>query len=86
MITNKTFEKYFTEHITQNSEKQQNSYLGITKETNPEWKGWNYIKENKAKRARVKDFSDKHLDILVENFYYIQYLKEMYFITEEESF
>ncbi len=57
-------------------EKKNCCYLGIRKSDFPKWLGWKLIDFYKSKGIKISNINDPNLDIMVENFYLILFLKE----------
>lgn len=68
------FEKYYLE-CTLNTEKLYYNYIGINRKEFPKWEGWKIINQYKKDGVDIKQISDERLNVLVRNFYYLQYLK-----------
>jgi len=56
--------------------KLYNSYLGISKKEYPKWSGWKIITSYKDRGIDVNLIQDEILDVYVQNFYMLKYLKE----------
>jgi len=52
-------------------------YMGIIKKDFPKWEGWKIIEIYKEKGVAIDKINDKHLNILVENFYRLEYIKQL---------
>ena len=63
--------KYF-----QKLDKKNCCFLGIRKSLFPKWIGWKLIDEYKKIGVQAKDINDPILDVMVENFYMVLFLKE----------
>lgn len=74
-MINKAFEKFFNEKL-EGTGTLYSEYKGISKKEYPKWKGWKVINSYKAKGIRVAEIRDEELDTLVENFYFVMFLKE----------
>lgn len=70
-----TFEEYFSKKL-ENTNLLYGEYKGISKRAFPKWPGWKIIASYKADGIDIKQIQDERLDVLVENFYFLQYLKE----------
>jgi hypothetical protein len=68
------FSEYFQQQIL-NKEKHHCFYLGISKKDFPKWAGWKIIKQYKDSGVLPSEIQDKNLDVLVENFYYLKFIK-----------
>jgi hypothetical protein len=71
------FAIYFKEAI-RNTEKLNYNYLGISRKDYPKWQGWRLIATYKEKGLDISEIKCKKLDILVQNFYYLKYIKEKF--------
>lgn len=71
------FELYFSESI-KNGERLNYNYLGISRKDYPKWAGWKLIAEYKDAGLEVSQIKCKRLDILVQNFYYLKYIKKQF--------
>lgn len=69
-----TFEEYLEEQ-TKESIKLNYNYLGISKKEYPKWNGWKLIAEHRQSGTPVDQIVDYKLNLLVENFHFIQYLQ-----------
>ena len=73
-----TFEEFFNEK-TKSNNKQFFNYLGITKKDHPKWEGWKIIDSVRDQGLELETYNNPDLQTLVINFYYIEYLKTMYY-------
>lgn len=64
-----TFTEYLEEQIAGKS-RRYSSYCGITKKDFPKWSGWEILKDLES-----PDDKNEVLEVLVRNFYYVQYLE-----------
>ncbi len=71
------FEKYYLEK-TLKADKLNYNYIGINRKEFPKWEGWKIINQYKKDGVDIKEISDERLNILVRNFYYLQYLKKIF--------
>jgi len=71
------FEKYYLEK-TLKADKLYYNYIGINRKEFPKWEGWKIINQYKKDGIDIKEISDERLNILVRNFYYLQYLKKIF--------
>ena len=69
------FIMYFKQEV-QNTEKLYYNFMGISKKEHPKWPGWKILSIYKEIGKDPRDVHDSVLDMLVENFYYIQYLEK----------
>lgn len=67
------FDQYFIE-ITEKTDKLYYNYIGINRKEFPKWEGWKIINKYKEEGVDIKDIQDERLDVLVRNFYFLQYL------------
>ena len=78
------FEKYYLEK-TLNAEKLYYNYIGINRKEFPKWEGWKIINQYKKDGVDIKEISDERLNILVRNFYYLQYLKLIFKAKDQKK-
>lgn len=71
------FDEYY-KGVLIDTNKMYYSYVGITKKDYPKWDGWKIINKYKECGISIEDIKDKRLDLLVENFYRLKYLEEMF--------
>lgn len=71
----------FNEYFDQNHIEAQKYYCafrGIKRKDFPKWAGWNYIDGLKGTTA-VSDIDDELINLLVENFYLVQFIRATYY-------
>lgn len=66
-----TFEKYLYSK-TNNAVRDNTSCCGISKEQYPKWGGWKEV--NKLRQVNKTDYDSEYLNVLVCNFYLVQYI------------
>lgn len=69
------FKIYLAEKL-EKTDKLYYNFRGISRKEYPKWAGWKIINKYKEDGVDIKQIEDKKLDVLVENFYYLQYIKE----------
>ncbi len=67
-----SFDKYIEDNI--NSSTTYQNYKGIIKKEHPKWVGWKLINKYKKENIKVYDIFDDDLNLMVRNFYYIQFI------------
>ena len=77
MFRNSQFDTFLHEKL-KNPIIQYGCYKGIIKKDYPKWAGWKIINAFKARGIDIKDIKDDKLDILVENFYYLEFIQESF--------
>lgn len=60
----------------QRQEKRNYCYLGIKRADFPKWIGWKLIDHYKSQGIKVSNVTDPNLDVMVENFYLMMFLRE----------
>lgn len=69
----------------QEKDKKNCCYLGIKKSEFPKWTGWKLIEYYKSNGVKVCNINDHDLEVMVENFYMIMFLKKAKnFFTDEK--
>lgn len=66
----------YIEDKTKDTDKLYYNYKGINRKEYPKWPGWKIINHYKENKIGIKDIDDNLLDLLVENFYRLKFLKE----------
>jgi len=61
--------------VQKEKEKLHYNYCGIVKKKFPKWHGWKIISKYKESDESLSKYDEFILDILVENFYYLEYIK-----------
>jgi hypothetical protein len=70
------FKTYFL-NIINNSDKNFHNFSGIQRKEFPKWEGWKIINKCKETGEHPKEIEDEELNILVENFHYIQFIQNI---------
>lgn len=69
------FSDFLSERL-KDTVKMNNNYCGISRKEFPKWSGWKLINDYRQSGECVSCILDEKLDKLVENFYYLQYIKK----------
>lgn len=73
-----TFQEFLSNSL-KGTTKLHNNYCGIVRKDYPKWAGWKLINHYKQNDVQLADIKDENLDKLVENFYYLEYMKKYIF-------
>ena len=69
------FKTYLAEKL-EKTDKLYYNFRGISRKEFPKWAGWKIINKYKEDGVDIKQIEDARLDVLVENFYYLEFIKE----------
>lgn len=70
-----TFKEFLNSQIKE-TVRLHNNYRGIVRKDYPKWAGWKIINEHRQNDIAVSEIEDENLEKLVENFYFLQYMKK----------
>ena len=60
------------------------NFYGISRKEFPKWPGWKIINQYKKDNVNIKEIEDNILNMLVRNFYYLQFMQEFEQEFEQE--